>query len=228
VFFAQFNAFVSFAAGPFWFSLCLALAGPIAVRSPGPAATDGLPASLAGSPGELLTGVATVALAFVTLVVAVVPAGIRQADIKRDRRDGRIQLDNILRYVEKRIATIVSSPQYPKKVLAAGLDVLFARSLETDFAHVLTRDEMTAVYDALNDAYDTIVEALERERQIVARERAEMSRPFARWRRSKDSDLRTASEESVQNQARHALKRLHDARELLKQPDSRKSLGLPF
>ncbi len=194
------------------------------------AALDSTPG---GGPDTALTN-ATLFLAGVTFIVAVVPILIRLWDIRRFKKAGRLQLDIILRNVEVRISTLVKNPRYSKSVLLAGIDVLFTRALSSDFAEVCRPQEMSRVYAALSSAYEVIVSAVEQERYLKeAIKEAPVPQTAREQTQLRDSGHRLflkAAETSLLNlrRARALLKDDNGIRGILFPADGVKALRNPF
>ncbi len=140
----------------------------------------------------------TILIASATLVTAAVPAILHGLDERNAKRAGRKQIEAILEAVKTRIQTLARNPRFSKETLRAGLDLLFTRSLQSDFARVFTREEIAA------ERQRTLDEAV---RLIISDDPQE---------KRKAEEVRENSDAQIKQNAADALAKLDEALKIVR------------
>lgn len=153
-------------------------------------------------PTDMLLAGGTIALAFVTFFVAIVPIFLDVRSSRRNTAGARRQMAAILDLVRSRILLLEERPAYRAAVLLEGIDAFLLRSLQSDIGAALSKSELSRVYAALNEAAETIADASHRQAA------------FANFPAGGDplrEQLRDESEAEIKTRAAAAARGLADA-----------------
>lgn len=100
--------------------------------------------------------IATLVLAFFTMLAVVVPVITSALDRRAQRIGALLQLDLIVSFFETRVRAIATRPQSDAEALMLGLDVALGRALLDDVGRSVPGDALTATLLALFEAHEAL------------------------------------------------------------------------